>query len=157
MKYIQKHPRPAGCIFCDALQKEDGLENLIVARTPQSFVILNRYPYNNGHLMVVPIEHVPSIEDLTPKARQELMELVNHSIGMLRSIYHPDAFNLGVNIGAAAGAGVANHVHMHIVPRWNGDTNFMSIVGETRVLPEEMADTYRQLRDTWNHSLFTSV
>lgn len=149
MKYIQKQERPAGCIFCEALQKEDGLENLIVVRATQSFVILNRYPYNNGHLMVVPFEHVPSIEDLAPDARQELMELVNQSIGMLRSIYHPDAFNLGANIGAAAGAGVESHVHIHIVPRWNGDTNFMSVVGETRVLPEEMAETYRNLRETW--------
>lgn len=150
MKYIKRKDRPTGCIFCDAMEKEDGLENLIVARAAKSFVILNRYPYNNGHLLVVPVDHVPSIEDLTPSARQELMELVSHSLGLLRMIYNPDAFNLGANIGSAAGAGVANHVHFHIVPRWNGDTNFMSIVGATRVIPEDMADTYRQMRETWN-------
>lgn len=149
MKYIQSKERPDGCIFCNALTQADGPENLIVARARTSFIILNRYPYNNGHLMVVPMDHVASLEDLNPSVRQELMEMLNQSIGLLRSIYHPTAFNLGANIGAAAGAGVADHVHMHVVPRWNGDTNFMSIVGETRVLPEEISETYRQLRAGW--------
>jgi ATP adenylyltransferase len=150
MKYIQNKERPEGCVFCNALEQADGLDNLIVARASRSFIILNRYPYNNGHLMVVPVEHAPSIEDLDPATRQEMMELINISIGLLRSIYQPAAFNVGANIGAAAGAGVAEHVHFHVVPRWNGDTNFMTVVGETRVLPEEMIETYRHLREGWD-------
>ena len=149
MKYIQNHEPSNGCIFCDALQKEDGPQNLIIYRGSRAFVILNLFPYTNAHLMVVPFDHQPSIEDLDQETRTEMIELVTHAMQVIRAEYHPEAFNLGANIGAAAGAGVFEHVHMHVVPRWAGDTNFMSAVAETRVLPEELADTYRRLVNRW--------
>src|SRR5512138_2177245 len=133
MKYIQNHETSNGCIFCEALQQEDGLQNLIINRGKRVFVILNLFPYTNAHLMVVPLVHLPSIEDLDPETRAEMIELVSQSMQVIRAEYHPEAFNLGANIGAAAGAGVLEHVHMHVVPRWAGDTNFMSTVGDTRV------------------------
>jgi ATP adenylyltransferase len=149
MKYIQQNEPVNGCVFCQAIHEDNDAANLVIARSRHSFVILNRYPYNSGHLMVVPYEHLPSIEDLTAETRQEMFELANHSISVLRNVYRADAFNLGMNIGAAAGAGIAQHVHFHVLPRWNGDTNFMSTVGETRVLPEDLDDSYRRICEQW--------
>lgn len=149
MSYIQQHPKPKGCIFCTALAQVDGPENLIVARGELAFVILNRYPYTSGHLMVVPYQHVPGIEDLTPEIRSEMFELINQAMIVLKKVYRPGGYNLGANIGAAAGAGVAAHVHFHIVPRWAGDTNFMSAAADTRVLPEDLGETYRRVKATW--------
>jgi ATP adenylyltransferase len=149
MKYIQQHEPSTGCVFCLAVQQEDSSENLVVARGQRSFAILNRYPYTSGHLMVVPYLHVPSIEDLDVETRHELIEMANLAMGVLRAVYRPEAFNVGANIGAAAGAGIAAHVHLHVVPRWNGDTNFMSSIGETRIMPEELSDTYRRVREQW--------
>jgi ATP adenylyltransferase len=149
MKYIENHGKPVDCIFCEALKMEDSPNNLIVYRGSLAFVILNRYPYTNGHLMVVPNLHQPSIEDLDAATRAEMMELVNQSMQILRAEYHPEAFNLGANVGAAAGAGVAEHVHIHVVPRWMGDTNFISTIGETRVLPEELDGTFQRLTERW--------
>ena len=147
--YIEDHSKPSGCVFCRESQLPDGPENLIVYRGPCAFVILNRYPYTNGHLMVVPNEHLPSLETLDAATRSEMMELVNLSTVVLKEIYHPEGFNIGANIGSAAGAGVADHVHIHVVPRWLGDTNFMSTLGETRILPEELEHTYRRLTEVW--------
>jgi len=144
-----QHGTETGCIFCDALAQEDNHGNLIVARGRFAFVILNRYPYTSGHIMVVPNAHQPSLELLDPNTRAELMELTSRSLKVLRSVYRPEGFNIGVNIGAAAGAGVEAHVHMHIVPRWVGDTNFMSTLASTRVLPEALEDTYHRLREAW--------
>jgi ATP adenylyltransferase len=138
-----------GCIFCDLPAENRDLDNLIVHRGQRAFVILNRYPYNNGHLMVVPFSHAPSLEQLDAPTLTEIMLLVNQSLGALRAAYQPQAFNLGVNIGAAAGAGIADHVHMHIVPRWSGDTNYMSTVAGTRVIPEDLRDTYRVVQESW--------
>lgn len=149
MKYIQQHEQPVGCVFCTAVQQEDSVENLIVARGKYAYAILNRYPYTSGHLLVVPYLHMPSIEDLDIATRQELMEFVNQSISVLRRVYQPHAFNFGANIGSAAGAGIATHVHLHVVPRWNGDTNFMSTIGETRILPEDLSESYRRIREQW--------
>lgn len=149
MKYILHHEQPSNCIFCTALEAQDGHENLILARGHQVFLILNRFPYTGGHLMVVPMRHSPSLEDLDGEVRSELMEWIARSIQTLKTVYHPDAFNVGANIGEAAGAGVAEHVHFHIVPRWVGDTNFMSTVAGTRVLPEELTDTYFRLKKAW--------
>jgi len=149
MKYIQQHSHSASCIFCDALRQEDNAENLIVCRAQHSFLILNRYPYNNGHVMVVPYEHHPSIELLQPATRAELLEMVSRIVIVLRELYAADGFNIGINIGSAAGAGVAGHVHMHVVPRWNGDTNFISTVSSVRVLPEDLGITYQRIRATW--------
>jgi ATP adenylyltransferase len=151
MKYIEANDKPAACIFCEALKQQDGPENLIILRAEFSFVILNRYPYTNAHLMVVPYAHQPSIENLDRATRSEMIELVSQGMQVIRAEYNSQDFNIGGNIGAAAGAGVAEHVHIHVVPRWAGDTNFMSTVGDTRVLPEELFETYRRLCQRWKH------
>ena len=145
MEYIESN-KADGCIFCSALEKEDSAENLIALRGERAFVILNRYPYTSGHLMVVPFDHQANLEQLDPETRAEMMELTTRCMAVLRNIYHPQAYNMGANIGEAAGAGVKSHVHIHIVPRWAGDTNFMSILGETRVLPEALETTYQRVR-----------
>jgi len=147
MKYIEKTEKVEGCVFCNAQAKEDNASNLIAFRGERAFVILNLYPYTSGHLMVVPIEHIATLEELTPSTRAEMMELTSQCTTVLRNIYHPQAFNIGANIGEAAGAGVPGHVHIHIVPRWGADTNFMSVLGETRVLPESIQETYKRVRE----------
>ena len=134
-------------MFCNAQARQDDAANLIAFRGERAYVILNRYPYTSGHLMVVPLEHKPDLEQLDPGTRAEMMELTARCMSVLRKVYNPQAFNMGANIGEAAGAGVLGHVHIHIVPRWNGDTNFMSALGETRVLPESLEDTYRKIHD----------
>ncbi len=147
------HERAAECVFCKAVQQEDGPDNLVVFRGQTAYVILNRYPYTSGHLMVIPYAHVASLEDLSPQERSEIMELTNRSLGVLRRAYHPQGFNLGVNMGEAAGAGIIGHVHLHVVPRWGGDTNFMSAVGGTRVLPENVEDSYIRIRRYWEETV----
>ncbi len=147
MRYMMNHERSDICIFCKAIAEEDGLQNLIVLRREKAFVILNRYPYTTGHVMIVPYEHVDTIEALDAGARGELMDLMTEMMILLRELYSPQAFNIGANIGTAAGAGIASHVHLHVVPRWAGDTNFMSTIGETRVLPEDLDETYRRIRE----------
>lgn len=152
MKYIENHIKEAGCVFCNAQAKTDGMENLIAFRGERAYVILNRYPYTSGHLMVIPFEHKPNLEELDPATRAEMMELTSRCTTVLKNIYKPQGFNVGVNIGEAAGAGVAAHVHIHIVPRWHGDTNFMSSVGGTRVLPEALEDTYERVKAAFDLS-----
>jgi len=149
MTYIENHDKQDGCIFCIAQAQTDGAENLIAFRGKLAYVILNRYPYASGHLMVVPFEHISSLELLDTATRTEMMELTSRCISVLKNTYTPQGFNIGVNIGEAAGAGVLEHVHIHIVPRWNGDTNFMSTLGGTRVLPEALEDTYQRVRKTF--------
>jgi ATP adenylyltransferase len=149
MTYIEKHKDEEGCVFCEAQVQPDGPENLIVFRGERAFVILNRYPYTSGHLMIVPYAHHPSLEGLDPESRAESMELVARAIVVLRQVYQPQGFNIGVNIGDAAGAGIKEHVHLHVVPRWTGDTNFMSALARTRVLPEKLEQTYARVREAW--------
>ena len=149
MEYIQIEKNSEICVFCSAANGSDDPQNLVVFRGKFSFVILNRYPYTTGHLMVVPYQHHPSIEFLEPAARGEMMELASRSIPVLQHVYRPQGFNLGINIGAAAGAGIREHVHFHIVPRWNGDTNFMSALADTRVLPETLEDSYQRIHEAW--------
>jgi len=149
MTYIQSHKTETGCVFCVAQDMADGPDNLIVHRGERAYVILNRYPYTSGHLMVVPYVHQSTLEALDAATRAEMIELVTQAMRVLRAVYHPHAFNMGANIGEAAGAGIAEHVHIHIVPRWTGDTNFMSTLGQTRVLPEALEDTYRRVREAW--------
>ena len=146
MEYIENNDKEAGCVFCNAQAMTDGSENLIAYRGSHAYVILNRYPYASGHLMVIPFEHKPNLEELDRVTRAEMMELASRCTTALKNIYNPQGFNVGVNIGEAAGAGVLGHVHIHIVPRWKGDTNFMSAVGETRVLPEALEDTYKRVK-----------
>ena len=147
MKYIDNHDKEEGCVFCNAQAREDGTSNLIAFRGERNFVILNLYPYTSGHLMVVPFTHIPTLEELDKITRSEMMELVSQCMVVLQKVYRPQGFNMGANIGTAAGAGVPGHVHIHIVPRWGGDTNFMSTLGETRVLPEAIEVTYQRIRE----------
>jgi len=150
MSYIQKHKEDEEeCVFCIAQELPDGPDNLILYRGQHAFVILNRYPYTSGHLMVVPYEHNPSLEGLEASARAELMELATLIMSIIGKEYQAQGFNIGINIGEAAGAGITDHVHLHVVPRWSGDTNFMSSLGETRVLPETLEDTYHRLKGAW--------
>lgn len=136
-------------MFCREAQREDGIDNLIVYRGAHTFAILNLYPYTNGHLMIVPYDHRSSLDLLTSLERAEMMELVSSAMVVLQNVYHPEGFNVGANIGSAAGAGIVGHVHIHVVPRWVGDTNFMSTLGETRILPETLEDTYHRVREAW--------
>jgi ATP adenylyltransferase len=148
MEYILSDKKQE-CIFCQELSRPDGPQNLIVHRGQRAFVILNRYPYTSGHLMVVPKDHKPSLEDLDAETRSEIMELTVKAMTVLREEYRPHGFNVGVNIGEAAGAGVLDHVHVHIVPRWSGDTNFMASLAGARVLPESLEDTYTRILKAW--------
>ena len=143
---MRRQEKETGCIFCKAAAMDDGIDNLIVHRSQLGFVILNRYPYTSGHVMVVPYCHKCSFEDLDQSTRSELMELINLSARALRAAVTPDGLNVGSNIGSAAGAGVTTHVHFHVVPRWGGDANFMSTVGEVRVIPEDLGETYQRLK-----------
>jgi ATP adenylyltransferase len=150
MKYIKNHnSEDTNCVFCDLLAQKDSPDNLIVHRAEHVFVILNRYPYTNGHIMIVPYVHTDSFENLEVATLNELMQKTTTGMQIIRKLYQPHAFNLGANVGIAAGAGIADHVHMHIVPRWNGDTNFISTLGQTRVLPEELTETYMKMRSEW--------
>lgn len=149
MSYIMDHERGNDCVFCVALNGDDDAENLVLHRGHQAFVMLNRYPYTSGHLMVVPDEHTPDLTALSPQTRSELMELIVSAETVIDITYRPEGFNIGANLGAAAGAGIAGHLHFHIVPRWAGDTNFMSTLANTRVLPEELTETYRRLSEAW--------
>jgi ATP adenylyltransferase len=133
------------CIFCDALGRA-AAEPLVVHRAERAFVILNKFPYNNGHLMVVSNRHVARLADLDAAELAALMALTQLAERVLTDVYRPHGFNVGLNLGTAAGAGVLGHLHLHVVPRWSGDTNFMSVVGETRVLPEELPATAERLR-----------
>ncbi|MGC9335866.1 MAG: HIT family protein [Anaerolineae bacterium] len=139
-------PTAGRCIFCHAAQANNDRENLVLLRAERGFLILNRYPYNNGHFMAVPYDHVPSLEDLDPPTLTEMMLLLNRGMAALRRIMQPDGFNVGVNIGQVAGAGIEDHVHIHAVPRWAGDTNFMPVIGDMRVVPETWLQTYDQLK-----------
>jgi ATP adenylyltransferase len=137
-------PKTDGCIFCYAARSNQDRENLVLARGERAFLILNRYPYNNGHFMVVPYDHVSSLEDLDASVLTEMMLLLNQGLGALRSAMSPEGFNIGVNLGQVAGAGIEDHVHVHAVPRWAGDTNFMPVVGDMRVVPQTWLQTYDQ-------------
>ena len=149
MEYIRDPHKLDKCVLCQVQNQPDGLENLIVFRGRRAFLIVNRFPYTSGHLMVVPYEHWANLEELDQETRSEIMEMASDSIQVLREIYHPEGFNVGINIGEAAGAGITEHIHLHVVPRWQGDTNFMSTLGKTRVLPESLEDTYQQVKDIW--------
>lgn len=148
-RYISEAPASQGCIFCE---KHVGLrdqENLILHRGEHNYVLLNLYPYTNGHLMIAPYAHVPTLEELPTEAAVEMMRLAQRGDGLLRERYRAPGINLGMNIGACAGAGVAGHIHLHVLPRWPGDANFMTTVGETRVLPEDLSDSWEKLRQGW--------
>jgi ATP adenylyltransferase len=153
MKYISSADKQPGCAFCEALKKEDSEENLIVHRGKNSLIILNKYPYTSGHLMVAPLAHVANIEELDAETGNEIFQLITRSTTTLKKIYRPEGFNIGANLGQAAGAGIPGHLHFHIVPRWNGDTNYMSTIGEIRVIPEDIPVTYKRIKEQLHNSL----
>jgi ATP adenylyltransferase len=145
-QYITKTGEEGECVFCAASRSPDDRACLVVYRGGHNFVILNRYPYTSGHIMVVPYAHVATLEDLPDETLVEMILLARTSEKRLRTVYHPEGLNFGINIGRSAGAGIAGHVHLHAMPRWNGDTNFMTTVAETRVLPEDLEVTWERLR-----------
>jgi ATP adenylyltransferase len=146
MKYVQGERQEPGCIFCLAAESGDDAAGHVLHRGARCFVMLNAFPYNSGHLMVCPHRHVASIGDLDADEALELMTLTQRSLRALGEAYHPDGFNLGINEGEVAGAGFAGHVHLHVVPRWAADSNFMAVTGDTRVLPQSLEDSYATLR-----------
>jgi ATP adenylyltransferase len=146
MAYIEI-TAPAGCIFCEKPAADRDEENWILHRGELAFVMLNAFPYSNGHLMVAPFRHTADLESLTPEEQAEIFGQTQLCMAVLRTAYHPDGYNIGMNLGKVAGAGVADHLHMHIVPRWNGDTNFMPVIGDTKVLPDSLDHSYRTLRE----------
>jgi ATP adenylyltransferase len=149
-RYIADAAKDKGCIFCEAVAANDDAKTLLVFRGKTCFVILNRYPYTAGHVMIVPYVHVADLVGADPETLSEMMLLAPRVETALRTTYRPDGFNLGMNLGRAAGAGVTGHLHMHVLPRWSGDANFMTVVGETRVEPEDLATTYEKLRKALN-------
>ena len=147
--YITKSgaAKTSGCVFCDILNNSaSDEENFIVSRAEFNFVILNIYPYTSGHLMVVPYKHLANVSDGSPEETNEMMELTKRAQSVIAEAYKPDGINLGMNLGQAAGAGVAEHYHMHVLPRWVGDANFMTAIGQTRTIPESLEDTYKKLK-----------
>lgn len=147
MAYIDPSgAKEQGCIFCVKPEEDRDEENLILNRGARCFVLMNLFPYNNGHLMIAPYAHVPDIERLDAETLTEMMLTAQKSLAALRAAMRPDGFNMGINQGTVAGAGIADHVHFHVVPRWNGDTNFMPVLADTKVMPDYLQNTYRQLK-----------
>jgi len=147
LRYIASDRRRIrGCVFCRAVKGRDDRANLVLYRGRSAFVILNKYPYNNGHLMIVPDAHLPTLHDAPAATLAEMMALAVRCESALQATYRPTGINLGMNLGRSAGAGIEGHFHLHLVPRWDGDTNFMTVVHGTRVIPEALASTYRRLR-----------
>jgi ATP adenylyltransferase len=144
-----KGEKPAGCIFCTKPSAGDDETSLIPHRGERCFVMLNAFPYNNGHVMVAPHEHTSGLQELDEPTASELMTLTQLSLRALERAYEPDGYNVGVNLGRVAGAGIVDHVHVHVVPRWNGDVNFMTVTSDTRVLSERLEDSYRALSDAF--------
>ena len=145
-RYVSTAGRPGNaCIFCEAAASEDDRANYVVLRGERNFLILNLYPYTSGHLMIAPYEHVATLADAHPATLEEMMRLTARAEKVLREVYSPDGLNIGMNVGAAAGAGIPGHIHMHALPRWTGDASFMTTVSETRVLPETIERTYERL------------
>lgn len=153
MAYLKapKKSKERGCIFCNKLRARRAKDraNLVVARGERAFVVLNLYPYTNGHLMVAPYQHTGELESLDAETLQEMMLLVGTSIRALRAMMNPQGFNVGINLGSVAGAGVQDHVHIHVVPRWGGDTNFMPVLADVRMIPELLPQTYDKLLEAF--------
>jgi ATP adenylyltransferase len=144
--YITGADKATECVFCAAAREKDDAKALVVHRAEHCFVILNAFPYTSGHVMIAPYQHTDQLQKLSSPAAQEMMTLMQKLEGILRELYHPDGLNMGINLGKAAGAGIAGHIHMHVLPRWVADANFVSVIGETRILPEALETTYRRIR-----------
>ena len=150
--YVTAAEKTTGCVFCDAVNAGDDAKVRIVHRGQHCFIILNTFPYTPGHVMIVPYAHLDELRKLPPEAAHEMMELSQRMETVLRELYRPDGINLGMNIGKAAGAGIAGHIHMHVLPRWVADANFVSVIGETRILPETLDVTWRRMRKAMEQS-----
>jgi ATP adenylyltransferase len=148
-RYVSKATPADACIFCAKCAEGQDEENLVVHRGRHNFVLLNLYPYTTGHLMVAPYAHIALLDELPAEAAAELMELTQAAVARLRAVYRPQGLNLGMNLGECAGAGIAGHLHMHVLPRWPGDANFMTTIGETRVMPEELPETWRKMNEAF--------
>jgi ATP adenylyltransferase len=146
--YILKE-KTKGCILCKKYKANLDEQNLIVKRGKLAYILMNLYPYNNGHLMIAPYRHIAKLSSLDDDELFELMKLAQLSEKVLEKVYHPDGFNMGINIGKVAGAGINDHLHLHIVPRWDGDTNFLAAIGETKVIPESIEDAYKKLKNAF--------
>ena len=146
MKFIEElRDKGSGCIFCELAQPGDDRERLVLHRGKSCYAVLNRYPYNNGHMMVVPYRHAGELSDLTGDEHREMLAICSGAMGIVREAMEAEGFNMGINVGAVAGAGITGHIHMHLVPRWRGDSNFLPIIGGTKSLPEYLDDTYGRL------------
>ena len=145
-RYVTKLERETGCVFCRKLDENKDEENFIVYRGLNSFVLLNLYPYTSGHLMIAPYHHIGQLSQADDATWSEMTALTRKAVHVIQAAYKPDGVNLGMNLGESAGAGIADHIHMHVLPRWYADANFLSVIGETRVLPETLEDTYRKLK-----------
>jgi ATP adenylyltransferase len=145
-RYIASEKNDDRCVFCEAIAANDDAATLVVLRGETNFVILNRYPYTSGHAMVVPYAHLADLPAAPPSTLSEMMQLTQRVQAALEKTYHPEGYNIGMNLGRAAGAGIVGHLHLHVLPRWAGDANFMTVVGETRVEPEDLSTTYERLR-----------
>jgi ATP adenylyltransferase len=144
-EYIRSAEQATSCVFCQILEEHADSENLVLFRGSRAFVVLNLFPYTSGHLLVVANRHISSLRDAQPEELHEIIQLCRDCESALQQEYRPQGYNMGLNLGRSAGAGVEHHLHMHVVPRWTGDSNFVSVVGETRVLPEELPATHRRL------------
>ena len=145
-QYVSQDKGDGQCVFCKIAASTDDEANLVLYRAKYNYLVLNRYPYSAGHLLIVPYDHVASLADAQEDTCAETMRLMRQSESLLRKVYHPEGLNMGLNLGSSAGAGVAGHLHIHVLPRWTGDANFMTTVAETRILPEELKTTYSKLR-----------
>lgn len=145
-RYIANAGKDDRCIFCEAIAANDDPKMLVVFRGSKNYIILNRFPYTSGHVMVVPYEHISDLAVAHADVLSEMMTLAQRSKAALEKTYHPEGYNVGMNLGRAAGAGVLGHIHLHVLPRWSGDSNFMTVVGETRMEPEDLTTTYDKLR-----------
>ena len=144
--YVVSSNKSPACPFCEAFQRSDDRNTGVMYRAQHCFIIINTFPYTSGHVMIVPNQHLDELIKLPRETAQEMMVLAQRMEGVLREVYQPDGINLGINVGKAAGAGVAGHIHMHVLPRWVADSNFMTVVGETRMLPESLETTYDRLK-----------
>jgi ATP adenylyltransferase len=146
-RYVAQASKQDGCVFCRALEANDDEQTLIVHRAEKNFIILNRYPYTSGHVMIVPYAHSADLVAMPPEVLTEMMVLAQRVQKALADTYRPEGYNLGMNLGRAAGAGITGHLHLHVLPRWSGDSSFMTVIGETRTEPEDLSTTYERLRE----------
>ena len=149
-RYVTKEDKPSGCVFCQMVAEQNDAGNLILLRGKHNFAVLNLYPYTNGHLMIVPYLHVPTLGEAPAEVLAEMMVLTQQAEVALGAVYNPQGVNIGMNVGECAGAGVAGHLHMHVLPRWYGDSNFMTVVSEARVHIEDLAVTWQRLREAFH-------